>query len=212
MPLPQLSRNRGLSLLALWAVILSVESFFRSPGAILTRAQPPRRILLNGALYERLGDTKATPRQSKKIETLPNSTFLVRHWLVNYRRVSPIAGPHSAAGGSDLQLAFIEAKGTGRAGVLPMNRVLGWMAAERGGLEGPGGCLVRGEDRVVLVERQEEWDRLMALRRDRRSVAESAKIPLWLAGLRGIEEVNCLWIQSREGMSQKDYRSLYGLF
>lgn len=211
--MPVITQKRWLSVLALWAMVLTVETALRPPGMLWSRPEPPRRVQLDGVSYER---QPGAPSQ-RKSQPLPSSAMLVRHWVANYRRVGAAAAPIRAAGGVDLQLAFIEAKGSGRANRLPVHRIRQWMAdLDRDSgvkLEGAGGCLAMERNgRVVLIENEAQWNQMMNEGIRRSSMGDLTKIPLWLAGLRGIEEVNCLWVRSGKPLDGGQRYELYRVY
>lgn len=173
--------HTALWMLAIWAVALSLESWFRTPGSFWAGRLPPQRLVLDGALYER----DPALRQRKAVRTLPSSAALVRHWMVSYRRRS---GGASGAPGV-LHMARIQATGSGRANRLPIRRIDQWM----GNLAAVRGCVIgNGGEPVKLLEIGDGPASITLAHPEGRHW----RIPLWLLGLRGIEEVNCLWIGS----------------
>jgi hypothetical protein len=211
--MPVITQKRWLAVLALWAMVLTVETAMRPPGMLWGRPEPPQRLQLDGVSYER----QPGGLSQRKSQTLPSSAMLVRHWVSNYRRVGAAGAPIRAGAAVDLQLAFIEAKGSGRANRLPVHRIRQWMAdLDRDSgvkLEGVGGCLAMDpKGGVVLIENEAQWNQITNEGRKRGRMADPMKIPLWLAGLRGIEEVNCLWVRSEKQLAKKERSELLNLF
>lgn len=176
-----------------WAMVLSLESLVRNPGALRAWKLPPEKMLLDGVPYER----EPIDDHRLRTKTLPSSAQLVRRWLVTYRRDLG-ANRHAPA---RIRLAEIEATGSGRANRLPARRIREWM----GNPSQSARCLLPGngkEPRVVVLSPE---------------LVESTVNPpgnvtlrttLWMLGLARNEDVRCLWVSSEDPLSPSLLREL----
>lgn len=201
------ARHTALSFLALWAIVLSLESWFRPPGSIRAARLPPQRLVLDGVIYER----DPAVEQRRAVRSLPSAAALVRHWTVSYRRRS---GPAMDAAGelraaahpapTVLHMAYIQATGSGKANRLPIGRIEQWM----GELADVSGCVIsRDSEPARLLESSNRHD-TTTLEPPRE---DPWRIPLWLLGLQGIEEVNCVWIGSDRRPSPAALSTIAGM-
>ncbi len=190
--------------MVIWSMLLTVETWFRSPGSLAGRTQPPSRFELDGVTYERIGTAKG-----KDVKELPSSAFLTRHWQVGYRRI-PIQNGGSARDKAesqptpsshqqdsvDLLLADIEATGSGKANRLPIGRVEAWMEEDQGQ---SGRCvLLDSQGQVHVLEAADPDSHVMVAPRTSGPLRQAA----WISGLRAIEDVRCVWVSSTRNLSK----------
>lgn len=193
--------------MAIWAMVLSIETWIRTPGSLLGRPLPARQLQLDGERYVRVGKEKG-----RAVKELPSSAFLVRHWLVNYRRVPytgtvaegllPQKGSSAHQPAESLELAFIEATGSGKANRLPIGRLQDWMNGKAGQTNG---CLVRQVDGTMRLIRATSSIRTVTVPT---AGSNPGRVAAWMSGLRPIEEVRCAWISSDSSMTNEALRQI----
>lgn len=67
---PSLNYKVCLWALATWGIFLSVETWFRQPGSLWSQPLPPRRLTVDGVVYER----EPAERQERARKNLPSAT------------------------------------------------------------------------------------------------------------------------------------------
>lgn len=187
------ARGRGpgslplLLLLTTWAAVLSVEVWFRLPGTVAAPPLPPQRLDLGGQTYRR---GAPLPIREPSID-LASGASAVRRWDVPYDAAAAAIGVPQR-----FRLIHIQGSGTGRSDRLQVPKIRSWLG-DQGRRWGTSGCLVRDPDgRPRLITTTASWDRWQ----DRRPPRPMAGRWLgWLAGLRPIEQVDCLWLSSGGG-------------